>query len=196
MTDFARYRYVDTLPRREKALRLVWEIVHGLMIRPTPRWAMHGWRRALLRLFGAQVGPGCRIDPSCAIWAPWNLRLGDYVALGAGVDCYCIDVITIGSKTTISQRAFLCAGSHTVEDLKRPLVTRPISIGDHAWIAAEVMVLPGVNIGDGVVVGARSLVVGDLPPWTVCMGNPCSVRRKRALEGELPIAATIRDARP
>lgn len=184
MTDYAQHRYEDTLPKREKALRLVWGFTRTTLFRTTPRWALHGWRRSLLRAFGAKVGRGCKIDPTCVIWAPWNLTLGEFVALGPDVDCYTMAKITIGSKTTVSQRAFLCTGSHDVKDLKRPLITRPITIGDHVWIAAEAMVLPGVAIGDGAIVGARSLVTRDLPEWTICSGHPCGPVRPRTLEGE------------
>lgn len=180
--DFARYRYVDTLPKREKALRLVWGVAWALLFKPTPRWAMHGWRRGLLRLFGARIGQGCRIDPTCMIWAPWNLDLGDFVALGPNVDCYTMDKIVIGSKTTISQRAFLCTGSHDVASLRRPLITKPIKIGDHAWVAAEAMVMPGVSVGEGAVIGARALVTRDMPAWTICAGNPCQPKRRREVE--------------
>lgn len=181
MSEFSQHRYVDTLPKSEKALRLVWQVVWVLLFRPTPRWAMHGWRRGLLRLFGAKVGQGCKVDPSCTIWAPWKLSLGDFVAIGPDVDCYTMDKIKIGSKTTVSQRSFLCTGSHDTRDLRRPLMTQPIEIGEHAWVAAEAMVMPGVHIGDGAIVGARSLVTRDLPAWTICSGHPCVVRRPRVL---------------
>jgi putative colanic acid biosynthesis acetyltransferase WcaF len=60
-----------------------------------------------------------------------------------------------------------------------PLVARPIAIGDNSWLAAEVFVGPGVTIGALCVVGARSVVVRDLPPGTVCAGNPCRVLKPR-----------------
>lgn len=53
-----------------------------------------------------------------------------------------------------------------------PLVTAPITIGEWAWITADVFVGPGVTIGDGTVVTARSSVFNDLPPWMVARGNP------------------------
>jgi putative colanic acid biosynthesis acetyltransferase WcaF len=175
----SRLRYRDSLPRKGKALRLLWELVHLVFFRPTPRWALHGWRRQLLRILGAKIGKGCRISPSCVVWAPWNLEMGDYAALGDQVDCYNVARISIGMKAAISQRTFLCTASHDPSSLLRPLVCKPITIGNHAWVAAEAMVLPGTTIGEGAVVAARSVVTTDMPPWHICAGNPCTPKSRR-----------------
>lgn len=180
--NFAQYRYVDTLPRREKLLRLIWGVVWRLAFRPTPRWALHGWRRTLLRWFGATIGNGSLIAPSCFVWAPWNLEMGEFSVLGDKVDCYTMDKIRIGSKVAVSQRSFLCTGTHDVSSLLRPLVTSPIIIRDHCWVAAECLVMPGVTIGDGAVIGARSLVTRDMPAWTISAGQPCRPLRERVMK--------------
>jgi putative colanic acid biosynthesis acetyltransferase WcaF len=173
MSGFERLKYVDTLPRSGKARRLVWGVVYQLLFRPTPRWMLHGWRRFLLRSFGAKVGVGCRIAPTCSIWAPWNLEIGDFTAIADGVDVYTMARIRIGSKVAISQRTFLCTGTHDTRSLLRPLVTREIVIEDHVWIAAESFIHPGCVLGEGSVVGARSVVTHDLPAWMICVGAPC-----------------------
>ncbi len=190
MSDFARYRYVDTIPRREKVRRQLWVLVYHLAFRPTPRGVLNGWRLFLLRSFGAKIGEGARVAPSCFVWAPWNLELGDFSVLGDHVDCYSMAKIRIGSKVAVSQRSFLCAGTHDVTSPLRPLITRPISIGDHVWIAAETMVLPGVRIGAGAVIGARSLVTRDMPPWMICAGHVCQPLRSRILSDPAERALT------
>lgn len=182
MTDFHAFRYRNEFSSAHKLKRLVWEFVWLLAFRPTPRWAMHGWRRFLLRLFGAHVGAGCRVAPSCRIWAPWNLTMGELSALGDGVDCYSMDKITIGSKVAISQRTFLCTGSHDVGALSRPLTTGPITIENHVWVAAECLVLPNVVIREGAVVGARSVVRKEVPAWSICAGNPCLKIKNRVVK--------------
>lgn len=180
--DLRALRYRNDFTATAKLRRFTWELVWLLAFRPTPRWALHAWRRQLLRWFGAEVGAGCRIAPSCRVWAPWNLVMGELSALGDGVDCYSMDRITIGSKVAVSQRSFLCAGSHDIRSLARPLTTGPITLQDHVWVAAESFVHPNVVIREGAVVGARSVVLQDLPAWSVCAGNPCRRIKARVLK--------------
>jgi putative colanic acid biosynthesis acetyltransferase WcaF len=101
--------------------------------------------------------------------------------LADDVICYCVDRIRIGEHTTVSQYSYLCGATHDFEDPHRPLRPAPITIGPQCWVAADVFIGPGVTIGEGTVVGARSSVYGDLPPWQVCTGNPARPRRARAL---------------
>lgn len=159
--------------------RVLWRVVWLIVYRPSPR-VFHGWRRFLLRLFGATVGPGAHPYPSAKIWAPWNLTMGPRSCLGPDVDCYCVDQIILGANATVSQYSFLCTASHDYRHSHMPLVTAPIVIEDHAWVAADVFVGPGVTIGEGAVVGARASVFRDVAPWTVVAGNPVKVINKRS----------------
>jgi len=166
------YRYVNNLSLTNRLMRLLWGIVYQLFFRPTPRWALHSWRCLILRGFRAQIGEGCRIDPTARIWAPWNLVVGDYVAIAEGVDLYNVAPIHIGSKVAVSQHSFLCTASHDITSLSRPLVHSPISIANHAWIAAGVMLHPGVVVEEGVVVAARAVLRGRAQAWSIWAGNP------------------------
>lgn len=166
------HRYVNRLGARNRLNRLAWTLARAIFFRLTPPWAMHGWRRAVLRAFGARVGEGCRIDPSARIWLPSHLVLGEYVAIDEEVDLYCVATITIGSKVAVSRRAFLCTASHDITDLKRPLTHSPITIADHAWIAAEAMIFPGAQVGEGAVIAARAVLRGEAVPWAIYAGNP------------------------
>jgi putative colanic acid biosynthesis acetyltransferase WcaF len=87
--------------------------------------------------------------------------------------------IIIGRRAVISQGAHLVAGTHDYTKSGFPLVTRPINIGDHVWIAAEAFVHPGISIGEGCVIGARSVVTKDMPTWMVCAGHPCNPIKER-----------------
>jgi len=171
-----------TLTLSNKVIRSLWRFVWLLFYRPTPR-IFHWWRCNLLRLFGAKIGKSVHPYPSSQIWAPWNLEMGDSSCLSEGVDCYCVDKIFIGSHTTVSQYSFLCTASHDYTQKDMPLVTAPIIIGNRVWITADVFVGPGVTIGDGVVVSARSSVFGDIPPWTVARGNPAIPFKSRDQQG-------------
>lgn len=164
-----------------KLVRGVWQLIWFLLYRPTPR-SFHSWRCMLLSLFGAKLGKSVHPYPSARIWAPWNLEMGDHSCLSEGVDCYCVDKIRIGANTTVSQYSFLCTASHDYRQASMPLVTAPIDIGEWVWITADVFVGPGVTVGDGAVVTARSSVFGDIPPWVVAKGNPASPVKKRELK--------------
>lgn len=154
-----------------KLARSAWQIVWLLFYRPTPR-VFHAWRCFLLRIFGAKLGKAVHPYPSSRIWAPWNLEMGDHACLSEDVDCYCVAKIRIGAHSTISQYSFLCTASHDHSKASMPLVAAPITIGERVWITADVFVGPGVTIGDGAVITARSSVFSDLPSWMVARGNP------------------------
>lgn len=163
-----------------KIARMLWQFVWLFLYRPTPR-LFHPWRCLLLRLFGAKLGRSVHPYPSARIWAPWNLEMGDHACLSEAVDCYCVDKIRIGAYSTVSQYSFLCSASHDYSQSGMPLTTAPINIGQRAWIAADVFVGPGVTIGDGTVVNARSSVFGDIPAWVVARGNPAIPVKERRL---------------
>ncbi len=165
---------------RNKLGRAFWAFVYVLAFRTTPR-TCHFWRRFLLRLFGARIGRGARIHPSCKIWAPWNLEMGDYSCLSYHVDCYCVDKVRIGAHATVSRYSYLCTASHDETDPGMRLITAPITIGDQAWVCADVFIGPGVTVGEGTVVGARSSVFRDLPPWRICYGSPARPVRDRVV---------------
>ena len=168
-----------------RAGRVLWAVVWRLAYRPSPR-ALHGWRRLLLRIFGASIGKGAHPYPSARIWAPWNLTMDEDSCLGDHVDCYAVDRVTLEPYATVSQYTFLCTASHdyTVKDM--PVITAPIRIGRRAWVAADVFVGPGVTIGEGAVVGARASVFRNVDPWTVVGGNPARIIKKYDLQQEEP----------
>lgn len=163
-----------------RAARVAWNIVYVLLFRTSPR-PLHRWRNLLLRSFGARLHPTARIYPRARCWAPWNLHMGQHACVADDVDVYSVAPISIGDYSTVSQYSFLCAATHDFEDVQHPLTTAPIHIGRRCWIAADVFVGPGVTIADGTVVGARSSVYKDLPPWSVVAGNPAQVIRARRL---------------
>jgi putative colanic acid biosynthesis acetyltransferase WcaF len=140
-----------------------------------------GWRRFVLRRFGAAVGREVHIYGTAVIYFPWNLRSGDWSSIGEGALIYNLGPVTIGKQVTISQRAHLCAGTHDYRKLDMPLLKPPIAIGDQVWICADAFVGPGVTVGEGAVVGARAVVTKDVEPWTVVAGNPARPIKKREL---------------
>jgi len=104
--------------------------------------------------------------------------MGDNSCLADGVDCYSVALIQLGRSSLVSQRAFLCGATHDYTDPAFPLVPKPITIADGAWVAAEAFIGPGVTVGEGAVVGARACVTQDVEPWTVVVGNPARMVKR------------------
>jgi len=177
--DLARYCNRHSL--RSKAARAVWNIVWLLLFRPTPRGALYGWRCGLLRLFGATIGKGVHVLPSCRVWQPWRLSMGDYSCLSENVECYSVDQITIGAHVVVSQGAYLCCASHDITSPIMELTYKPITLGDQVWVAARAFIGPGVSVGEGAVVGACAVVVRDVAPWAVVAGNPARFIKRRVI---------------
>jgi putative colanic acid biosynthesis acetyltransferase WcaF len=100
------------------------------------------------------VGRGVVIRSRVNVTFPWRFECGDHVWIGDEVLILSLDRVTIGSQVCISQRAFLCTGTHAFERDSFDLVTRPIVIGDGCWIAAGAMVMPGAEIPPGTMVKA------------------------------------------
>jgi putative colanic acid biosynthesis acetyltransferase WcaF len=163
---------------RSRVVRRWWNLVWLLLFRPTPV-AFFGWRRFLLRVFGADLSKTCVIYPSVKIWAPWNLTMKASSCLADYVDCYCVAPIFIGENATVSQYTFLCTASHDYTKRDMPLIAKNIVVASRAWVCADVFVGPGVVIGEGAVVLARSVAVHDLEPWSVCAGHPAKKIKDR-----------------
>jgi putative colanic acid biosynthesis acetyltransferase WcaF len=163
--------------RKEQVMRVLWGLTQPLFaLSPRQIWA---WRRLLLRLFGAKVGPEVHIYPSVRITLPWNLDIGEAAAVGDRAILYALGPITIGQRATISQGAHLCAGTHDITRPDRSLLKPPITIGADAWIAADAFIGPDVNVGDGAIVGARAVVMKDVPDNAIVVGNPARQIKKR-----------------
>jgi len=165
------------------SLRLrVTRIAFGLCWLLLARWTppqMRAWRRFLLRCFGAQLAPGANVYSSVSIWYPPFLTMGEQAALGPRVRCYNQAPITLGDHAIVSQDSTLCAGTHDYADEHFQLITRPITIGAHAWIAAEAFVGPGVRVGDHAILGARGVAMRDIPDADIHGGNPARFIKKR-----------------
>jgi len=169
--------------KKYDAHEIVWRIAWGfgsIAFRLSPRW-LNGFRRWLLRRYGATVGLHVHIYPSVKIQYPWQLEIGDYSAVGDGVRLYNLGPLIIGKRATISQMAHLCGGSHDYQSPEMKLLRLPITIEDDSWICADAFIGPGVRIGIGSVVGARAVVTKDVASWSIVAGNPAREIGKREL---------------
>jgi putative colanic acid biosynthesis acetyltransferase WcaF len=152
--------------------RWLWLLVQSTFFRWSPR-PLHGFRAWLLHCFGADISGPVVIFPTATVVFPWKLSLAPRSMVGPHVRLYNLAPITLEYGANLSQYCHICAGTHDFMRWDMPLVAKPIVIGRNAWLGAEVFVGPGVTIGELCVVGARSVVVKDLPAQKICVGSPC-----------------------
>jgi putative colanic acid biosynthesis acetyltransferase WcaF len=133
-------------------------------------------RCAVLRAFGAKIGRGVVIRSQVNINFPWRLEIGDHVWIGEEVMILSLDRVRIGSHVCISQRAFLCTGSHQFKKETFDLVTKPIVVEDGCWIAAGAFIGPGVTLRRNTVCAAGAVVMRGAGPNVVLAGNPAVAR--------------------
>jgi putative colanic acid biosynthesis acetyltransferase WcaF len=157
---------------------LLWWLVQGTVF-PLTLHSMSGLRANILRLFGAKIGRNVIIRPTARFTYPWKVEIGDYSWIGDDVVLYSLDRIHIGSHAVISQKSYLCTGSHDFHSRSFDLKTGIIQIGNGVWVAADCFIGPGVRIGANSIVGTRSTVLKSLPSEQVCWGNPCQAKRER-----------------
>jgi putative colanic acid biosynthesis acetyltransferase WcaF len=169
-----------SFPLSNRLFRVAWMMAWLVLARFTPP-PLHGWRRMVLRAFGARVGPGARVHGSVAIWHPGNLELGPQTLIGPGARLYNQGRITIGARTVVSQRAHVCASSHDIADPHFQLVLRPVTIGEDCWVATEAFVGPGVTMGDRAVLGARAALFVAAEADAVYSGNPAARIKVRVM---------------
>lgn len=149
----------------------LWRLCQGLFFQPL--WHVPSpIRVALLRAFGARIGQGVVVRAGVNISFPWRLELGNHVWLGEEVMILSLAPVKVESHVCISQRAFLCTGSHDARKETFDLVTRPVVVGTGSWVAAGAFVGPGVTLGPGTVVGAGSVVLHSHPGRALLRGNP------------------------
>lgn len=178
--DIAANRQARKYSRWELFRRILWgfgQIFFYLSPRPC-----FGWRRLVLRCFGAKIGVEVNTYPSTRIHFPWNLKVGDWSAIGEEAFIYNLGPVSLGEKVTVSHRVQLCAGTHDYTRPDLPLLKPPIVIQDQAWVCADAFVGPGVTVGEGAIVGARAVVTKNVAPWSIVAGNPAKPIKQRILK--------------
>jgi putative colanic acid biosynthesis acetyltransferase WcaF len=172
--DLSRFAVPEGFRGRSKPVVATWWLAEATLFRWSPA-VLYGWRRFLLRLFGARIGSGARIKPTVRITYPWKVAIGARSWIGQRVDLYSLGPITIGADVCVSQDACLCTGFHDRRDPAFAIGQRPIVIEDEAWVASQAYLMPGVTIGRGAVVGVRSLVLHDVPAAMLVVGQPARI---------------------
>ena len=142
---------------------------------------LSGVRCALLRLFGARIGPGVVIKPGVRVKYPWRLAVGDHAWIGEDAWIDNLDHVSIGAHACVSQGVYLCTGNHDWADPAFGLIVKPIQIGPGAWVGARSTVAPGVSIGAGAILAIGGVAVKDIPPLEIHAGNPARFAKMRKM---------------
>lgn len=175
------YRNPKNFRGRSVFIVQLWMIINSIFFKTSPQ-IFYGWRRFLLRCFGASIGKKVIIRPSAQITYPWKVKIGHHSWIGDDVVLYSLGEIEIGCNSVISQRCYICTGSHDYNCVDFPIYTKKIHVEDECWLAADVFVAPGVTINKGTVVGARSSVFNDLKANAIYFGSPARFLRNRNIE--------------
>ena len=138
-------------------------------------------RTALLKQVFAEVGEGTYVEsPYFGNWGGHHVHLGKNVYINSGLKLVDDTHIYIGDYTMLGPNVVLATAGHPIDPQLREKALQynlPVHIGRNCWLAAGVIVMPGVTIGDNSVIGAGSVVTKDIPANVVAVGNPCRVLR-------------------
>lgn len=181
--DLSRFDNSHYDPGASLPKRVAWYVCNAVVF---DSWLMpvSAVKRALLRLFGARVGPGVVLKPRINIKYPWRLSIGSHSWIGEKVWIDNLAQVDIGTNVCISQGAYLGTGNHDYRDETFGLVTRPISIQDAAWVGAFSIVCPGVCVARGSVLSVGSVVSSNTQEYWVYKGSPAQPVRPRRRDGE------------
>lgn len=139
-------------------------------------------RTKLLKEMFAEIGEGCYIEPPLhANWGGHHAHFGKNVYANFNLTMVDDSHIYVGDYTMLGPNVTLASAGHPILPELREQgyqYNMPVRIGKNCWLGAGVIVLPGVTIGDNVVIGAGSVVTKDIPSNVVAVGNPCKVLRE------------------
>lgn len=178
-------KYKNHLSLKNKICRLLWKLTYYVLFRPFGSRFFRAYRNFILRMFGAKLHKSASVHSSARIWAPWFLTMKERACIDDRVNIYNVNMVTLEEYATISQESFICPGTHDIKSPGHEMISSPIVIGAHAWIAVKAFIGPGVTIGEYSVVGACAVVFKDVEPWSVVGGNPAKFIKRRVIENNI-----------
>lgn len=178
--DLSQYQNSWYSPGRPVWLRALWFFA-GLPLLRASWMPSSRVRRQLLRAFGAGVGRGVVIKPGVRVKYPWLLDIGEHCWIGEDAWIDNPGPVRLEKNVCLSQGVYICTGNHDWSDPAFGLKLGPIVIREGAWIGARALICPGVEVGQGAVAGAGSVVTKNLEPDTIYAGNPAAAVRARVI---------------
>jgi putative colanic acid biosynthesis acetyltransferase WcaF len=170
----ARNRGASPWPRSIRLRLFIWEFAWTLLCLWTPK-PLNPWRLFVLRMFGMKIHGRPFVHQRSRIQIPWNVELHDGACIGDRANLYSLDCIKIGEGVVVAQEAYLCTGTHELNDPALPLLTAPITIGARSFVGARAFVLPGIIVGERTVIGACSVVTINVQTGSIVAGNPARI---------------------
>jgi putative colanic acid biosynthesis acetyltransferase WcaF len=171
---------------RSKFVVQLWWLVQGTLFQWSPQF-LYNWRSFLLKIFGAEIGKKVKIRSTVKITYPWKVKIGDFSWIGDNSVLYSLGDIQIGSNVAIAHRVYLNTGGHHYQTVAFDIFSKPIVIENECWVTNDVYIAPGVHIGEGTIVGARSSVFKDLPAGKICTGTPAiPVKDRKTIDNPNP----------
>lgn len=167
-------------PGRGRLVQACWYVLNSTLLKSGIPGSF--WRRALLRIFGAQIGKKVVLKPRIHIKYPWKLRIGDYTWIGEYVWIDNLEIVNIGKHCCVSQGAMLLCGNHNYKSPSFDLITQKIQLEDGVWIGAKALVAPGVICSSHSILTAGSIATKNLDAYGIYSGNPAIKVRERAFE--------------
>ncbi len=175
------FKVPDDFRGASKVKVQIWWIVQGTLFALSPQF-LYGWRRFLLRLFGASIGKGVLIRSSVKVTYPWKITIGEHSWIGENCELYSLNKILIGNNVAIAHSVYFNTGLHDYTRETFDILSKPIIVEDECWITNDVYIAPGITIGKGVIVGARSSVFKDLDRGKIYVGSPAKYIKDRIIE--------------
>ena len=176
--DLQKFTVPKTFRGKSKITVQLWWIVQGTLFALSPQF-FYGWRRFLLRSFGAKIGKGVLLRSTVKVTYPWNIEIGDYSWIGEDNVLYSLGKIKIGSNVALAHKVYINTGGHEYDKISFDIFCEPVFIEDECWLTNDVYVAPGVTIGKGSIIAARSSVLKSMPGGKICVGTPAIAIKDR-----------------
>jgi putative colanic acid biosynthesis acetyltransferase WcaF len=176
--DLAKFQIPSNFRGQPKVVVQIWWIVQNTIFAWSPQF-LYGWRRFLLRLFGAKIGRGVLIRSTVKITYPWNVEIGDYSWIGENNVLYSLGKIYIGKNVALAHQVYINTGGHDYKKVSFDIFAKDVIIEDQCWITNDVYIAPGVTIGKGTIIAARSSVFKSISEGKIFAGTPAKEIKNR-----------------